>query len=95
MVPPVNAYGALNVLDTAEPVLRPTLMVAPASPKRARMRLHVRQGRDGVAVDVEGDLTERGVAVLDGSRAAVADAEDVLSQRNRAGRRTASVPRHP
>ena len=32
MAPPVNAYGALNVLDTAEPLLRPMLIAAPASP---------------------------------------------------------------
>ena len=51
------------------------------------MRFHVGQGCDGVTVDVESHFTQRRMAVLDCARAAVADSEDVRSQRNRPGRR--------
>ena len=57
---------------------------AAGEPEAARMRAHARQRRHDVAVDVERDVAERGVAALDRSGAVVADAEDVAAQRKRA-----------
>ena len=55
--------------DTAEPVLRPTLRVAPASPNVPGWILTPDSVPTGVVVDVERHVAQRRVAALDGAGA--------------------------